>query len=98
MIFKFGSVILRHTSGTTSTTSGTTWYYETLGCTKIGTTTYSDYILRSTTSGTTRYYEWYYESLRGTTSGTISQYEVLRVVKRVTTSHSEKFQVLRVVF
>ena len=60
------SVYIRHTSGITSTTSGTKRYYE---------------MLRGTTSDTTRTTR-YYETVRVNTSGTTRYNEVLRVTMR----------------
>ena len=90
-------VILRYSSGNTSTTSTTTRYCERLRRTAGGTTSPTrDYevlqvVLRD-------YYERYYESLRGATSSTSRYYQVLRVILRVTPWYYEKFKVQRVVF
>ena len=90
------SLILSHTSGSTSTTSSTRGWYEVI---TSGTTTTSRHceVLQAILTDPLRYYERYHESLRGTTSSTRRHYEVLRAALRVTMSYQEKFKVQQLV-
>ena len=81
IIMKNGSVILRHTSGAMSTTSGTTRYYLVLRSTTSYDVSHYE-VLWVIQRVTTRYYEWYFEVLWGTTRYCEFYYESLSSTTR----------------